>query len=145
MSPFTLEQAFDQITGVDVPGPATRFIEEKQEELLAAEVEELAALRFGIVLTAKWESDPEEEAQHRKELRVELESLRARYYDKIDQVAMTFSVAIAMKVKDEVERRVALPLRGHLAPPSRADNNCIGNLHSESEREPTQTKRPPQT
>jgi hypothetical protein len=115
MSPITLEQAFDQLTGVDVPGPATRFIEEKQEALLAADVEDLAALRFGIVLTAKWESDLEEDPQHRKELRGELASLRTRYFDKIDDVAMTFGVAIAMKVKEEVERRVALPLRAGFA------------------------------
>jgi hypothetical protein len=115
MSPFILEQAFDQLTGVDVPGPATRFIEAKQEQHLAAEVEELAALRFGIVLTARWESDPDEEPQHRKELRAELATLRARYFDRIDHVAMDFGVAIAMKLKDEVERRVALPLRARLA------------------------------
>jgi hypothetical protein len=111
-SVFTLENAFDILTGVDVPGPATRFIAEKQEQLLAVEVEELAALRFGIVLTAKWEADREEKPQDRKELRAELDDLRRRYFDRIDHVAMEFGVAIAMKVKDEVERRVTLPLRG---------------------------------
>jgi len=124
MSPFTLEQTVDQFTGVEVPGPGTRFIEEQQEHLLAAEVEELAGLRFGIVLTAKWESDPEEEHEHRKELRAELDSLRARYYDKIDQIAMKFGVAIAMQVKEEVERRVTLPLRtGFAGLLGGADNN----------------------
>jgi hypothetical protein len=111
MSPFTLEQAFDQFAGVEVPGPATRLIEEKQEQLLAAEVEELAALRFGIVLTAKWESDPEEDPRHRNELRAELKNLRVRYFDKIDQIAMAFGVSVAIKVKEEVEQRVVLPLR----------------------------------
>jgi len=115
MSPFTLEQALDIRTGFDSSGPATHFVEEKHEQLLAAEVEELAALRLGIVLTAKWESDPDEEPEHRQELRIELANLRTRYFDKIDQVAMTFSVAIAMKVKDEVERRVTLPLHTRLA------------------------------
>jgi hypothetical protein len=111
MSPFTLEQAFDLFTGVDVPGPATRFIEEKQEQLLAADAEELAALRFSIVLTAKWEAGRDEEPERRKELRVELANLRARYFDKIDRIAMAFSVGIAMKVKDEIEKRVTPPLR----------------------------------
>jgi hypothetical protein len=110
MSAPTLEQSFDALTGFDVPGPATRFIAEKHEQLLAADVEELAALRFGIVLTAKWEADRDEDPQQRKELRAELENLHRRYFDLIDRVAMSFGVAIAMKVKDEVERRVTLPL-----------------------------------
>jgi hypothetical protein len=115
MSPYTLEQSFDLFTGVDVPGPATRFIEEKQEQLLAADAEELAALRFSIVLTAKWEGDRDEEPQRRNELHVELTSLRALYYDKIDRIAMAFGVSVALKVKDEVEQRVTLPLRAGFA------------------------------
>ena len=111
MSPITLEQAFDLYTGVDVPGPATRFIEEKQEQLLAAAAEELAALRFSIVLTARWEADRDEDPQRRKELRAELETLRACYFDKIDQIAMSLGVDIAMKVKQEVEQTVTHPLR----------------------------------
>ncbi len=115
MSPYTLEQAFDLFTGVDVPGPATRFIEKKQEQLLAVDAEELAALRFSIVLTAKWEADGDEEPQRRAELRGELASLRASYYDKIDRIAMAFGVSVAMKMKDEVEQRVTVPLRAGFA------------------------------
>ena len=115
MPTFTLEQAFDLYTGVEVAGPATRFIEEQQEKLLAADVEELAALRFGIVLTAKWEADRDEDPQHRQELRVELTDLRTRYFDKVDHIAMSFGVPIAMKVKDEVEHRVTMPLRANFA------------------------------
>jgi len=111
MSPITLEQAFYLFTGVDVPGPATRFIEEKQEQLLAAAAEELAALRFSIVLTARWEADRDEDPQRRMELRAELESLRACYFDKIDRIAMSLGVDIAMKVKQEVEQTVTHPLR----------------------------------
>jgi len=108
MSPFALEQAFDQLTGVDdVPCHAA----DKQLDRLAAEIEELAALRFGIVLTARWESDPEEVPQYREELRAELADLRTRYYDKIDRLAMTYGVAATMKAKDDVERRVVLPYR----------------------------------
>jgi hypothetical protein len=127
MSPFTLEQAFDQFTGVEVPGPATRFIEEKQEKLLAADAEELAALRFSIVLTAKWESDREEEPHCREELRVELANLRTCYYDKIDRIAMSFGVSIAMKVKDEVEQRVTLPLRAGFADLPGGESNSASN------------------
>ncbi|MFZ1941379.1 MAG: hypothetical protein WBA18_07520 [Terracidiphilus sp.] len=115
MSPVTLEQAFDLFTGVDVPGPATRYIEEKQEQLLAAVAEELAGLRFSIVLTARWEGDRDEDPKRRKELRAELDSLRTRYFDKIDRIAMSIGVDIAMKIKDEVEQRVTLPLRAGFA------------------------------
>lgn len=115
MSPVTLEEAFDLFTGVDVPGPATRYIEEKQEQLLAAVAEELAGLRFSIVLTARWEGDRDEDPKRRKELRAELDSLRTRYFDKIDRIAMSIGVDIAMKIKDEVEQRVTLPLRAGFA------------------------------
>ena len=85
MSTFTLERAFDLFTGVDSVGPATRFIQEKQQEQLASDVEELANIRFSIVITAKWANSPDEEPERRKELRDELDSLRYRYNDKIDR------------------------------------------------------------
>jgi hypothetical protein len=91
-------------------GPASRFVHEKWETLLAAEVEELASLRFSIVLTAKWESSCDGDPEQRQELRVELKNLRTRYYDKIDQIAMGFGVAQAMIAKDEVENRITRPL-----------------------------------
>jgi hypothetical protein len=109
-SPISLEQSFDLLTGVDSPGPATRFVQEQREQLLASELEELAGLRFSIVITAKWESSGDEDPQRREELRIELEDLRTRYFDKIDRIAMTFGVAQAVKAKDEVERNVTLPL-----------------------------------
>ena len=110
VSAFVLERAPGSFAGVEFPGPAIRFIEEKQEKALGADAKELASLRFSIVITAKWEADGDEDPQRRQELRMELESLRARYFDKIDQIAMAFGVSIAMSVKDEVERRVTLPL-----------------------------------
>jgi hypothetical protein len=111
-SPITLEQAFDLFTGVTQPGPATRFVQQQREQLFASEMEELAGLRFSIIITAKWEASGEEDQQRREELRFELEDLRARYADKIDQIAMTFGVAQAMQAKEEVERNVTMPLRG---------------------------------
>jgi hypothetical protein len=110
-SPITLEQSFDLLTGVDTAGPATRFVQEQREQRLASEMEELAGLRFSIVITAKWEASGEENPQHRDDLRLELDDLRRRYYDKIDQIAMTFGVAEAMHAKEEVERNVTLPLQ----------------------------------
>lgn len=110
MSTSVLEKVPDSFWDTEFPGPATRFIEEKQEKALSADVEELAGLRFSIVITAKWEATGDEDPERRKELGEELDDLRARYFDKIDQIAMAFGVAIAMSVKDEVEHRVTLPL-----------------------------------
>jgi hypothetical protein len=110
-SPVTLEQSFDLYTGVTTPGPATRFVQEQREQMLAIEMEELAGLRFSIVITAKWEASGDEDAQRREELRIELNDLRKRYLDKVDQIAMVFGVAEAMQAKEEVERNVTLPLR----------------------------------
>ena len=115
MSAFALEKAPDLCTGFDSAGPATRFIEEKQEQQLSADVEELAGLRFSIVITARWEASPDEDPRRKKELRAELEDLRARYFDKLDRIAMAFGVATAIQIKDEVERRVTLPLHMNLA------------------------------
>ena len=115
MSASTVEKASGSHTGVELPGPATRFIEEKQEQILSTDVEELASLRFSIVITARWEASRDEDPSHKKELRTELEDLRARYFDKIDRIAMAFGVAIAIQIKEEVERRVTLPLNMNLA------------------------------
>jgi hypothetical protein len=110
-SPVTLEQSFDLFTGVTAPGPATRFVQEQREQLLASEMDELAGLRFSIVITARWEASEEKDPQRREELRMELNDLRARYADKIDHIAMSFGVAQAIEAKDEVERNVTVPLR----------------------------------
>ena len=115
MFAFALEKAPDTCTFAELPGPATRFIEEKQEQQLSSDVEELASLRFSIVITARWEASNEEDPRHKKELRAELDDLRTRYYDKLDQIAMAFGVSTAVQIKDEVERRVTLPLNCNLA------------------------------
>ena len=115
MSAFVLDRAPVSLAGIEFPGPAIRFIEEKLEKALADSVEELAGLRFSIVITAKWEASREECPDRRRELRDELETLRTRYSDKIDQIAMTFGVAVAISVKDEVERTITLPLSRILA------------------------------
>jgi hypothetical protein len=109
--PISIEQSFDLYTGVDSPGPATRFVQEQREQLLAAEIEELAGLRFSIVITARWEADRDEDPQRRKELRIELDDLHTRYFDKIDRIAMAFGIAQAMQAKEEVERNVTMPLQ----------------------------------
>ena len=90
-------------------GPASPCINDAREKQLAAAVEDLAVLRFCIILTARWESSEVEDAEQRAQLRSELVILRKQYGDKIDEVAMAFGVSHAMTVKQEVERNVILP------------------------------------
>ena len=123
MATFTLENAFDLFTGVDSLGPATRFVQEKQQEQLACDVEELANIRFSIVITSKWANQPDEEPERRRELRDELDSLRYRYYDKIDRIAMSHGVSEAMIARDEVERRITIELTKNLADAVAGDEN----------------------
>lgn len=89
--------------------PASRYIRETREVLLAYETEELAALRFSIILTARWEASESEEPERRAELRDELALLRKHYGDKVDEIAMTYGIQQAMKAKEEVERTVIVP------------------------------------
>jgi hypothetical protein len=91
-------------------GSASRYAHRKQEDLIAARTDELASLRFSIVLTAKWEASAGDDVERRNELRAELVDLRRQYSQKIDEIAMTFGIQNAMNAKDEVERTVALPL-----------------------------------
>jgi hypothetical protein len=90
-------------------GPASRYVKETREVMLAYETEELAALRFSIILTARWESSGDEDPEQRADLRADLLLLRRHYGDKIDEMAMTFGVEEAMKAKDTVERTVVVP------------------------------------
>jgi len=136
MTATTLERGFDVDTGAEISAAGTNFIEEKQQKLLAAEVEELAGLRFSIVITAKWEASRDEDPQRRAELRAELEDLRTRYFEKIDRIAMAFGVAIAIQVKEEVEHRVTLPLHRMLAEvPIDEDDNRIEEDQDQEETE----------
>ncbi len=91
-------------------GPASRYIRETRVELLDYETEKLAALRFSIILTARWAASDDEPPERRAELRGELELLRKHYGDKIDEIAMTFGVQQAMQTRDEVERTVVVPV-----------------------------------
>jgi hypothetical protein len=91
-------------------GPASQYVRETRDELLTDETEELAAVRFSIILTARWVASDEETPERRAELREELELLRRHYGDKIDEVAMTFGVQQAIETRDEVERTVIVPV-----------------------------------
>ena len=89
--------------------PASPYIHETRDALLAYDTEELSALRFSIILTARWEASDNETPEHRAELRADLAILRKHYGDKIDDIAMTFGVEQAMKAQREVERTVVVP------------------------------------
>jgi hypothetical protein len=94
---------------LSVNGQATRYIRETSIELLDYETEELAALRFSIILTVRWAASEDEVPERRAELRDELALLRRHYGDKIDEIAMTFGVQKAMETQNEVERTVVVP------------------------------------
>ncbi|HUA99427.1 MAG TPA: hypothetical protein VMA34_13945 [Terracidiphilus sp.] len=84
--------------------------------------EELARLRFAVLLTARWEATGGESPEQRKELLQELRDLRHIYGDKIDEIAMTYGVAEAMRAKEEVERTVTLPSETFPSEPARVDD-----------------------
>ncbi len=111
-------------------GPASRYMKETREALLTYETEELAALRFSIILTARWEASEEQDPQQRAELRADLSLLRRHYGDKIDELAMTFGVDAAMKAKDNIERTVVVP-RDMKPMPIRRDEELSSEESSE--------------
>ena len=89
--------------------PGLRFLQERQQNLLAEAVEDLANLRFSIILTGRWESSASEDLERRIELRHELAELRRKYSLKIDHIAMSFGIHNAMIAKEEVERNAFVP------------------------------------
>jgi hypothetical protein len=90
-------------------GTDRRYAPDTLKTALTANVDELAGLRFSILITARWEESEDETEEQRAQLRSELDQLRSLYFDKIDQIAMTFGVRHAMKAQQEVERTVNLP------------------------------------
>jgi hypothetical protein len=85
------------------------YLEEKRKLTLAAKTEELAGLRFSILLTSKWTVSESLGDERRAELRTELSSLRSLYVDKIDEIAMEFGVQVAIETKEEIEHEVFVP------------------------------------
>jgi hypothetical protein len=76
---------------------------------LATAREELASLRYMVILTARWESSDSLHAKRRAQLRSDLAQLRTSYSQKIDQIAMTFGIQQAMEAKEHVEHRITVP------------------------------------
>ena len=90
-------------------GPTSGYIKENRQAMLEYEVAELAALRFSIMLTARWESCHDQDTEQRAELRTDLSLLRRYYGNKLDDIAITFGVNEAIKAKDDIERTVMVP------------------------------------
>jgi len=102
---MTLTEAHDPA----IAGPASRYVIEQQQVSLADAVEQLAALRFSILLAAKWENSGVLSLDARAELREELHEIRSRYNDKTDEIAMNYGVQAAVVAKEGVEREVTIP------------------------------------
>ncbi|MGB6687264.1 MAG: hypothetical protein WBE76_05425 [Terracidiphilus sp.] len=92
--------------------PNCGYAPNKLKATLTANIDELAGLRFSILITARWEESEDETEEQRAQLRSELDLLRSLYFDKIDQIAMAFGVRSAMRAQQEVERTVILPRSG---------------------------------
>jgi len=92
-----------------IAGPASRYVLEHFQANLGDAVEQLAGLRFSIVLSAKWESSGALSGLARTELRDELRKLRVKYSDKIDEIAMNYGVQAAIVSQEGVEREVRVP------------------------------------
>ncbi len=101
--------------------PGSRYVHEKQQLLLTAVIEELASLRFSVMLTARWEASAGNDLERRDELRDELADLHRQYSGKLDDIAMTFGIQTAMDAKEEVERKVVIPLGMNLLLDPRED------------------------
>jgi hypothetical protein len=89
--------------------PASVYIRLKHETNVAAMTQELASLRFSIILLARWEASRSVDLDNLAELRTELAHLRALYFDKIDEMAMIFGIKQALATKESVERTVTVP------------------------------------
>jgi hypothetical protein len=113
---MTLAETLDPF----IAEPASRFVLEQYQPSLADAVEQLVALRFSIVLSAKWESSGILSGHAKTELRDELRQLRSRYSDKIDEIAMNYGVQAAMDAREGVERGVIVPKT--MAPPRNTES-----------------------
>ncbi len=112
---MTITEALDP----SIAGPASSYVLDRLQASLSDSVEQLAGLRFSIVLSARWESSGILSGHARTELRDELRQLRSKYANKIDEIAMTYGVQAAIDAQEGVEREVVVPK--NMAPPLHAE------------------------
>jgi hypothetical protein len=92
--------------------------------LLAGSTEQLARLRFTIILVARWESSSGVTSQRRNEMSTELTRLRGLYMGMVDELAMVYGVHQALMTRNYVERTVCVP-KGMLPPSSPASHATL--------------------
>jgi hypothetical protein len=119
---MTLTEALDP----SIAGPASRYALERRQVTLSDAVEQLAGLRFSIVLSAKWESSGILSGHARTELRDELRQLRWKYSHKIDEIAINYGVQAAIDAQEEVEREVEVPK--NMAPPLHTEASGLHDI-----------------
>jgi hypothetical protein len=110
---------FTEAHDPSIAGPVSRYVLECRQVSLSDAVEQLAGLRFAIVLSARWESSGILSGHARTELRDELRQLRWKYSHKIDEIAINYGVQAAIDAKEGVEREVVVPK--NMAPPRHAE------------------------
>ncbi len=76
---------------------------------LAAGAEKLAELRYLIILTSRWESADNVDAERRARFRADLVRLHREYFAEVDEIAMRYGVQQAMDAQMMVERTVTVP------------------------------------
>ena len=91
--------------------PVYDCIFDQQEAQFATKTGELAGLRLSVLLTAKWEAEEKPGTDSRAQLQSELNNFRNQYFDKIDEIAMTFGIQKAIEAKRNVERSIELPAK----------------------------------
>ena len=89
--------------------PDSRYAYDDAEALLAGSTEQLAHLRFTIILVARWVSSRSVTPQRRKELRTERARLRGLYLGMVDELAMAYGVHQALMTRNYVERTICVP------------------------------------
>jgi hypothetical protein len=89
--------------------PDSRYAYDDAEALLAGSTDQLAHLRFTIILVARWEPSSSVTPRRRKELRAELTRLRCLSLGMVDELAMAYGVHQALMTRNYVERTVCIP------------------------------------
>jgi hypothetical protein len=111
-------------TAVVLIDPDSRYAYDDAEALLAGSTDQLARLRFTIILVARWEPSSGVTSKRRKEMRTELTRLRGLYLGMVDELVMAYGVQQALMTRNYVERTVCVP-KGMLPPASPARHTTL--------------------
>jgi hypothetical protein len=109
-----------------IAGSAPLIDLDRRQASLSGVVEQLAGLRFSILLSGKWLGSVVLTGQARTELLDELRQLRLRYSNKIDEIAINYGVQAAIEAQEGVERQVTVPR--HTTPPRHRESTSIHDI-----------------